>query len=268
MVKLFDTDIQDQGRQSSKGNQLKFERDGIWYKADYLGYEGLAEYVISALLHFSDLDPSEYVDYEPEQIEYNGNVYPGCRSRDFTGGWNLITLERLFKDTYGYGLNKVIYSTPDHKDRLKILVDLVERRTGLSDFGIYMTKMLTVDALFLNEDRHTHNIAVMTNDKGQFRLAPLFDHGAGLLSDTKMDYPMGQDPVLLVSKVRPKTFCDSFTEQLDIAEEMYGCPMNFTFEYKDVKKIVDQAEFYDETVRQRVIDIVMEMCRQYAYLIK
>ena len=77
-----------------------------------------------------------------------------------------------------------------------------------------------------------------------------------------------QDPVLLVSKVRPKTFCDSFTEQLDIAEEMYGCPMNFTFEYKDVKKIVDQAEFYDETVRQRVIDIVMEMCRQYAYLMK
>ena len=44
--------------------------------------------------------------------------------------------------------------------------------------------------------------------------------------------------------------------------------MNFTFEYKDVKKIVDQAELYDETVRQRVIDIVMEMCRQYAYLMK
>ena len=131
-----------------------------------------------------------------------------------------------------------------------------------------MTKMLTVDALFLNEDRHTHNIAVMTNDKGQFRLAPLFDHGAGLLSDTKVDYPMGQDPVLLVGKARPKTFCDSFKEQLDIAEEMYGCPMSFTFEYKDVKKIIDQAEFYDETVRQRVIDIVMEMRRQYAYLMK
>ncbi|MCR4837907.1 MAG: hypothetical protein K5897_03075, partial [Eubacterium sp.] len=56
--------------------------------------------------------------------------------------------------------------------------------------------------------------------------APLFDHGAGLLSDTKMDYPMGQDPVLLVSKARPKTFCDSFTEQLDIAEEMYGRPLS------------------------------------------
>jgi hypothetical protein len=100
MVKLFDTDIQDQGRQSSKGNQLKFERDGIWYKADYLGYEGLAEYVISALLHFSDLDPSEYVDYEPEQIEYNGNVYPGCRSRDFTGGWCKCQYKNVGKVEY------------------------------------------------------------------------------------------------------------------------------------------------------------------------
>ena len=44
--------------------------------------------------------------------------------------------------------------------------------------------------------------------------------------------------------------------------------MSFTFEYKDVKKIVDQAEFYDETVRQRVIDIVMEMRWQYASLMK
>ncbi|MCR4837498.1 MAG: hypothetical protein K5897_01020 [Eubacterium sp.] len=266
MVRLFDTDIKEQGRRSSKGNQLKFERDDMWYKADYLGYEGLAEYVISELLHFSNLNPCEYVGYEPEQIEYNGNVYPGCRSRDFTEGWDLITLERLFKDTYGYGLNNVIYTTPDHKDRLKNLVNLVERTTGLSGFGIYMTKMLTVDALFLNEDRHTHNIAVMTNDKREFRLAPLFDQGAGLLSDTKMDYPMGKNPIQLVGKAKPKTFCDSFTEQLDIAEELYGCPLKFTFEYKDVKKTVDQAVFYEETVRQRVIDIVMEMRRQYSYL--
>ncbi len=38
--------------------------------------------------------------------------------------------------------------------------------TGLTDFGFYMVKMLTVDALFLNEDRHTHNIAVLMDDAG------------------------------------------------------------------------------------------------------
>ena len=28
---------------SSKGNQLKWYRDDLWYKADYTGYEGLVE---------------------------------------------------------------------------------------------------------------------------------------------------------------------------------------------------------------------------------
>ena len=50
MVELFSRDIRDDGRQSSKGNQLKWETDGIWYKADYMGYEGLSEYVVSELL--------------------------------------------------------------------------------------------------------------------------------------------------------------------------------------------------------------------------
>ena len=43
MVELFSGDFHQPERRSSKGNQLKFVRDGIWYKADYLGYEGLAD---------------------------------------------------------------------------------------------------------------------------------------------------------------------------------------------------------------------------------
>ena len=33
---------------SSKGNQQKWENNGIWYKADHTGYEGLAEYILRA----------------------------------------------------------------------------------------------------------------------------------------------------------------------------------------------------------------------------
>ena len=50
MVELFEQDERQNNRQSSKGNQLKWENNGIWYKADYTGYEGLAEYMISHLL--------------------------------------------------------------------------------------------------------------------------------------------------------------------------------------------------------------------------
>ena len=55
---------------SSKGNQLKWENNGIWYKADHTGYEGLAEYAVSSLLGLSSLDKEEYAVYFPEQIRY------------------------------------------------------------------------------------------------------------------------------------------------------------------------------------------------------
>ena len=38
--------------------------------------------------------------------------------------------------------------------------------TGLQNFGVYMNKLLTIDAFFLNEDRHMHNIAVLMNGEG------------------------------------------------------------------------------------------------------
>ena len=266
MIELFSNDVHQQDRRSSKGNQLKFEREGVWYKADYLGYEGLAETVISKLLRFSSLDPSEYIDYDPEEIRYNGQVFNACRSRDFTGGWQLITLERLLSRVYGRGLNQVVYAIGDHTERLRTLVSLVERVTGLGNFGPYMAKTLTVDALFLNEDRHAHNLAVLTKDLHEFRLCPLFDHGAGLLSDTRLDYPADREPLEMISAAKPKTFCESFDEQLEIAEKLYGRQIRFTFGYNDVKEITDSVGIYPPEIRQRVLDIVMEQRRRYIYL--
>ena len=256
MIQLFENEKHDIGRQSSKGNQLKFYRDGIWYKADYLGYEGLVEYTISKLLTFSNLNPDEYVNYELEQIEYNGTVFNGCKSKDFTDGWNLITLERLFKNVYGMGLNNMIYSIEDHEERLKALVNQTERTTN----------MLTIDSIFLNEDRHTHNIAVLANDKNEFKLAPIFDNGAGLLSDTMMEYPLSGDTFELMKNVKSKTFVEDFEEQTEISEKLYGSNIHFSFKYEDICRIVNHADIYDEKTRNRVIETITQMRRRYSYL--
>ena len=69
----FEQNIRTNDRQSSKGNQLKWENEGIWYKADYTGYEGLVEYMISHLLKKSSLAENEFVCYDLEEIKY-GNV--------------------------------------------------------------------------------------------------------------------------------------------------------------------------------------------------
>ena len=68
--------------------------------------------------------------------------------------------------------------------------------------------------------------------------------------------------------MKAKTICDSFDEQLDIAEELYGERIRFRFGYSDVERIVNAATGYDEEIRKRVIDIVMQMRHKYQYLFR
>lgn len=267
MVTLFEQDLMTGFRNSSKGNQLKWQRGDIWYKADYLGYEGLAEYIISKLLQYSDLEKAEYVDYETEMMGYGRKVYTGCKSRNFLpSGWQLITLERLFQTHYQESLYKKMFHIENVEKRLEFLVDYVVRMTGLKEFGVYMSKLMTIDALFLNEDRHTHNIAVLLDPEGNYHYCPAFDHGAGLMADTVMDYPLNVPVYDLFGSVQAKTFSMDFDEQLDAAEALYGRHIWFSYSRREVFELLKKEEYYPENVKERVYDILMEQKRKYQYL--
>ncbi len=80
---MYEQNLRGENRQLSKGNQLKWLQDDIWYKADYTGYKGLTEYVVSGLLKESDLEADEYVTYETEEIRYGYQQFRGCKSRNF-----------------------------------------------------------------------------------------------------------------------------------------------------------------------------------------
>lgn len=267
MVELFEQDERQNNRQSSKGNQLKWNNNGIWYKADYTGYEGLAEYMISHLLLKSSLRQDEFVLYEPEQIRYKDAVYSGVKSNDFLEkDWQLITLERLFMTFFGQSLYQSIFKISDPEKRLIFLVEQVERVTNLSDFGVYMNKLFTMDAFFLNEDRHIHNIAILMNKDGRFSYSPIFDNGAGLLADTSLDYPLGKDVYLQIKEVRAKTISADFDEQLDLSEKLYGNHLKFHFHAKDVSDLLDGISIYSQEEKDRVSDILLSQMKKYAYL--
>ncbi len=273
MVELFEPQLQGNQRHSSKGNQLKWEHNGRWYKADYTGYEGLAEYLISELLALSNLATEEYVRYAPEQMIYGDRVFCGASSPNFLrAGWQIITLERLVQTCLNQSLSKLVWAIHDEKKRLEYLVAQVERLTGIKNFGVYMNKVLTIDALFLNEDRHMHNLAVLMDGNGAFALCPLFDHGAGLLADTTLDYPEGKDVYELMKKVKGKTFCTSLDTQVDASEELYGRNLRFRFTKKDVERLLgldgtkSPACIYPPSIRERVADIIFSQMRKYAYL--
>lgn len=267
VVELFEQDIKLNDRQSSKGNQLKWENDGIWYKADYTGYEGLSEYVISHLLKKSTLSEMEFVLYDLETIKYKTKTYNGVKCKDFLEeGWQIVTLERLFMNFFGESLYKSVYHIENHEERLLFLVNQVVRITGLKDFGKYMNKLFTIDAFFFNEDRHMHNIAVLMNQSGEYAYCPIFDNGAGLLADTTMDYPLDGDIYELMETVQAKTICSDFDEQLDISEALYQNQLKFTFTKKDVKEIMESAVIYSKEERDRVEDIIYAQMGKYQYL--
>ncbi len=267
MVELFERFGKTDGRKSSKGNQLKWEKEGVWYKADYTGYEGLAEYVVSVLLSGSSLKEEEYVSYQTEVIVYRHSRYLGCRSRNFLpAGWKLITLERLFQNMYGESLNGAIYSIREYEARVRFLVEQTIRMTGLEEFGVYLSKLLTIDALFLNEDRHTHNIAVLLDERGQYHYCPVFDNGSALLSDTTIDYPLTGDTISLTGEARARTICQDFDEQLDIVEKLYGQHLQFSYGRKDIDKLLSEEKYYPADIKQRVATILMNQRRKYQYL--
>lgn len=267
MVILDENNIKEFENHSSKGNQLKWEKDNIWYKADYTGHEGLTEYIIANLLKKSNLLADEFIDYETVKISYKHSSFNGCMSTNFTeDNWQIITLERLYKSRYNRSFMQDIWKINNVKDRLVFLVDQVEKLSGIKNFGIYINKMLTIDALFLNEDRHLHNIAILMNDHNQMKICPFFDHGAGLLADTTLDYPLNADVFELIPSVKAKTICDDFDEALDESEALFGQNLIFHFTKNDVKSLLANADIYSNDIRNRVETIIYQQMHKYRYL--
>ena len=150
------------------------------------------------------------------------------------------------------------------------LIVAVEKITKLKNFGSYLTAMLEIDAFFLNEDRHTNNIAVIYQEETQqYALSPLFDQGLCLLADVKMDYPLELPLEACLEHIEAKPFSADFDEQLEAAEALYGIQLQFHFSFKEVQRELDQiAEGYSDAVRERVEQLLRQQIRKYAYLIK
>ena len=242
---------------SSKGDQLKWNINDYWYKADKNGYEGLSEYVVSELLKKSSLEKNEYVSYSLEQIKYNKNIYCGCKSKVFLNdNEKIITLERLYQSQKSESLTSVLEQLDSYEEKIKYLTEAIISITGLNDFGQYLYKMLVVDALFLNEDRHLHNIAVVVGSDGKYNYCPIYDNGAALLSDINIDYPLKENTIDLIATVKSKTIGPDFMETIDAAEKLYGTKLEFYYDDFDIDKIINKCDIYDSKIKLRVKQIL------------
>lgn len=162
---------------TSDGTQNKYFKDGYWYKQDEYGGEGNAEALVSILLRASTLKPEEFVAYEHGII----NGRKGCRSKDFTRfGEEFITLYRFYQFMTGRKLNVDVNHLNTPGERADYVLNFFSRHCSL-DLSEYFSKIFTLDALILNEDRHFNNLGIIRRNNGSYRTAPIFDHGKSLL---------------------------------------------------------------------------------------
>lgn len=175
---------------SSIGTQRKYYDKGYWYKQNSVGYEGRAEYLVSKVMKYSNID--EYVTYENCTI----NGVSGCRSKNFIKEKeSYISLQRLYDIYHGGQLSERIRIFDSISDRINFVKEFVQEYTGL-DIQDYLGKLITLDMLTLNTDRHFNNIGIIVNPmENTFRPAPVFDNGNSLLSNMALfpfDEPLEQ----------------------------------------------------------------------------
>lgn len=253
---------------SSKGNQNKWYLNGRWYKEDGLGYEALAEVLVSRMLIKTNVRQSIVYRYEP--LLRGGKVVHGCVSENFMepDDDKLISVERLFQACEGEGAAKAILAYEKPIDKIRYVVQTVEKATGLVNFGQYLREILSVDALFFNEDRHFHNLAVIRKKDGSYRECPVFDNGAALFSDIQKDYPISMTEEECRKKIRSKPFSRDFDEQLDACEMLFpAARFRAAFTVEDAMNVLSEFRgIYDEAILRRVEDTIRMQIRKYSYM--
>lgn len=247
---------------SSKGNQEKWLDGNRWYKLDQFGYEALSETLISSLLERSNIEtdtPFSFTRYRMERINVHGRERTGCSSENFLPPQSsIITLSHLFKKHLDGSLKDTLERFNSDKRRIAYLAEATAEITGLKQFPQYLTLLFEVDALFLNDDRHLNNIAVIENG-GKYDYCPIFDNGAGLLSNTQI-LRMDIAPDSLISSVRARPFNTTFNRQIISAREFYGAQLNMPRLRREeiMEEIEPLLQYYSERDRGYIADRVCE----------
>lgn len=163
---------------SRLGYQTKFTspKGGYWYKEDLTGGEALVEVLVSTFLRSCNyMTSKDFVPYYFKHTSVESFDLRTCVSSNF-----LQKEEQFisFKDL----LSLVHYSTEDLVDfdsKLNFIDSVFQQTVGQS-FREEMLRLLTLDVMFRNTDRHLSNFGIILAPNGSIRFTPIFDNGLAL----------------------------------------------------------------------------------------
>ena len=150
--------------------------------------------------------------YDISRVIAHGRERVCCASADFLKeGQSIITLAHLLKREVGESMKQQLGKLPSDKARIRYIAEQTAEITGLHDFPQYLTLLFEIDSLILNDDRHLNNIAVLEQG-GAYDYCPIFDNGAGLLSNMQV-YNVGIEPGWLGTDQIAEKYDEKVTEQ-------------------------------------------------------
>ncbi len=222
----------------------------------------MSETLISSLLEMSTIEsetPFMFVRYKTQRVNAHGNTRTACVSENFLKeDESIITLSHLLKMHTGENVRKTLLRLTSDKKRIAFLAETTAEITGLEKSPEYLTLLFEIDALFLNDDRHLNNIAVIKTDRG-YSYCPIFDNGAGLLSNMQM-FPIDISPKALIKMAQARPFNTTFNRQMNTARSLYGRQLEApAFGHQEITGLLlPLLEFYSERDRELITDRVVE----------
>lgn len=187
-----------------------------------VGHECVNEIIVDRLLTILGV---EHLSYEliNADIEIEGNIYSTylCAAEDFKKrGESKIALDDYYRTNAQKGESHYDFCV----------------REGWKD---YIDRMIAVDYLILNRDRHGANIEVLRNSRAHtLRIAPLFDHGLSLLYSCMSDNDGEQFDIMQDKR------CQNFIGG-------YSC-------YENLQLIKDKTKIFENKLQESDRDIIFE----------
>lgn len=187
----------------SEGTQIKYKKGDYYYKVNSLGNEGLVEVLCSLICQYANINHAQYW-----LSVINGKK--GCKSKDFLKtGERIITFASLYKYRTGRDLNSDLVNCNSPDERYNLVINFTK---DLPFIRSYLQKIMSLDFLTLNEDRHLRNLAVISGTSG-IRECTIFDNGNSLLT-CNISVNRYDTPESAVKKICSKPFSGSPSKQL------------------------------------------------------
>lgn len=171
---IDDKNINNKNIISGAQSKIYDQKNNIFIKIDSEKQEGLVEDFISNFLNYSNLS---CVQYESCEIFRNGkdSNLKGCRSENFIPKncyeiniKNLLSNQEL----------KEMYNKYSLKEQYEYMMNIIEKKTNNDvNYRSYFNKLLCLDILTMNHDRHIENLTLYRNyTTKEYHLPLCFDN--------------------------------------------------------------------------------------------